>query len=458
MADFTFQDFLSRFDAGGRLDCSCGMVHRVAAREVIVSDTAIGESAEVLRRIYGRAPVIWVLSDENTEAAAGRRFKSAVRDSRIVSRILPGSPKPVPSQELVDELAGDARRASPRLLVGVGSGVISDLVKKVSLDCGVPNWSVATAASVDAYSSATSAIRVGGYHKAVPAAPSQAIICHLPVIANAPRLLVLSGLGDLLAKLIAHLDWNLGRLITGEHYCPLIAAFALEAARKALAAARSSESDAREAAHYLTDAVLVSGFAMQASGGSRPAASAEHTIAHFWESALAVGNGEYDLHGILVGAASRLVFSAYSSFYGALSRDGPRATAAATAERLASFEREPPWAESLEEGLRPFEAGIAEVMRKRVLDRSILTSRIEAFGRAGKEILDLALPLLAELGQAIRVLDGLGFPFSLDELGIAEPLRLLPVRNVRLLRDRYTTFDLAYELGREGELTGGGAS
>ena len=35
---------------------------------------------------------------------------------------------------------------------------------------------------------------------------------------------------------------------------------------------------------------------------------------------------------------------------------------------------------------------------------------------------------------------------------MTKPQRLLPVRNVRLLRNRYSAFDLAYELGREGEL------
>jgi hypothetical protein len=36
--------------------------------------------------------------------------------------------------------------------------------------------------------------------------------------------------------------------------------------------------------------------------------------------------------------------------------------------------------------------------------------------------------------------------------------RVLLVRNVRLLRDRYTSFDLAYELGMEGEMVAAIAS
>jgi glycerol-1-phosphate dehydrogenase [NAD(P)+] len=64
----------------------------------------------------------------------------------------------------------------------------------------------------------------------------------------------------------------------------------------------------------------------------------------------------------------------------------------------------------------------------------------------------MAKPLLRELSDAMGLLAGLGFPFALEELRIAERYRLLPVRNVRVLRNRYTTFDLAHELGREDAL------
>jgi hypothetical protein len=44
----------------------------------------------------------------------------------------------------------------------------------------------------------------------------------------------------------------------------------------------------------------------------------------------------------------------------------------------------------------------------------------------------------------------MGYPFSPSKLGIGRELLLLPYRNVRFLRRRYSGFDLAYELGLEG--------
>jgi glycerol-1-phosphate dehydrogenase [NAD(P)+] len=448
MSDYFYRELLGNFGPDGTFACSCGDRHRIAIREVLVGVAALEESADLLLRLYGAGPAVWVLSDRNTETAAGDRWKSGL-SARIVSRILPGRPKPVPTLELVDELSAEVQSLSPDLLVSVGSGVISDLVKKVSLDTGVPNWCVATAPSVDAYSSATSAIRVAGYHEAVPTGVSEVIVCDLDVIAHAPRSLFLAGLGDLLAKFIARLDWNLASIVAGERYCGIFSDFALGSARKALQAARELSRSPREAARSLTDAVLVSGFAMQGLGGSRPAASAEHTIAHLWEMANVVKNEELDLHGMLVGAASRLVLGGYASYYGGLG-----GMDVSVDRRLDAYDRELPWEESLEREMRPFMGKIREEMRSRVFDREILKRRIETFHHERKRIDGIARPLLDELALAARILESLDFPFTLRKLGIEKEFGNLAVRNVRLLRNRYTTFQLAYELGNESELIG----
>jgi glycerol-1-phosphate dehydrogenase [NAD(P)+] len=450
MEKLFFEDFMARFCAGGLLECACGRTHRLRTRTIVVAQGAIESSAQLLTRERGSRVSLWVLSDENTEQAAGERWKAGLKAGKIRSRVLPGSPRVVPTLELAQELAGDVRAASPDLLVSVGSGVISDLVKKISLDTGVANWAVATAASVDAYTSATSAIRVGGYHNPLPTGISEAVICDLDVIAGAPREMFLAGLGDLLAKFLAYLDWNLSRIMTGEHFCALMAGSGLESARTALRAAQGQGVRPLEAARTLTDAVLTSGLAMQSLENSRSAASAEHTIAHFWEMAGAVGSETCDLHGILVGAASRLVLHGYRRFYAGLADARPDA-----ASRLSAYDGERPWREALEPGLAPFIGKVSEEMGRRRFDRAILAQRLERFDRARDEILRLAAPLLEELGSAVGLLEGLGYPFAPGDLGVSRQMCMLPARSVRLLRSRYSSYDLAYELGREGEIIEG---
>ncbi len=453
MENYYFQEFIARFDGAGNLACGCGQTHHIGTRAVLAAPGALKDSAAMLAKELGGSARLWVLSDENTESAAGEKWKSGLRAARISARVLPGKPKPEPTDGLVADLTEEVKRLSPDLLVAVGSGVISDLVKRVSLAVDIPNWCVATAASVDAYSSATAAIEVNGFHNAVPARVSRTIICDLDVIARAPREMFLAGLGDLLAKYLAFLDWNLSRIMTGEHYCPVVSQTALESARSALTAARKLRDDPGEAVRTLTDAALCSGFAMQAMGSSRSAASVEHTMAHLWETADAVRNERLDLHGILVGAASRIVLHGYRALYARLDGFEPDAEA-----RLSVYAREPPWQESLEEGLQPFIAKVREEMAGRPFDRDTLAQRLRAFSAGRKEILSLARSTLDELAAAVTTLEGIGYPFSHAELGIDAAYVLLPFRSARLLRRRYTGFDLAYELGLERVLTEAGTA
>lgn len=437
--------FLRRVDGNGVVACGCGREHRLAIGAVVFGADALERSVELLGSRYRKNPSVWVVSDANTEAAAAARWKALARGARIVARILPG-PKPVPTAALALDLADEVRAVAPDLLVGVGGGVVSDLVKRVSHETGVPNWSVATAASVDAYTSATAAIRMDGYHQAIPARPSEVVVCDTDVLARAPRELFLAGLGDLLAKFLAHLDWTVAHLVAGEPFCAVIAEVALGAARQAMASLSMEE-----AVPALADAALASGLAMQAMGNSRPAATAEHTIAHFWEAVDAVTVPDWDLHGILVGAACRLVVPGYRAFHRRIAGlvIGPDVAA-----RVAALAGEPSPTDSLEDGLGPLRARIANDWRGREPAAVEVGRRLERFGAARDRIASLADGLLAELDEAIAALEALGFPFSLEALGIPPALRLVPVRNVRLLRNRYGSFDLAHDLGEDEALLG----
>ena len=74
---------------------------------------------------------------------------------------------------------------------------------------------------------------------------------------------------------------------------------------------------------------------------------------------------------------------------------------------------------------------------------------MKAFRKGRAEIAAVAAGMLDELASAVEILEGIGFPFSLAELGLQPEDVLLPFRNIRLLRRRYSTFDLAYDLGLE---------
>jgi hypothetical protein len=120
--------------------------------------------------------------------------------------------------------------------------------------------------------------------------------------------------------------------------------------------------------------------------------------------------------------------------------------------RLRIFDGEPPWRDSVEEGLLPFMAKVNDEMGGRTCDRGQLAGRLEAFRNGQSRIAALASGMLDELASAVELLEGIGFPFSLETLGLGREDAFLPFRNIRLLRRRYSTFDLANDLGLDAEM------
>jgi len=444
-----FQEYLNRFDRGGAYDCSCGRRHVLVTRGVRLGRGILAELGSQIVEEHGAGTRVWTLSDRNTQAAAGDACHEALGGLTVGKIVLDARPRPATTVELAERLSREAAECRPHLVLGIGAGTISDLGKMVSRNLNVPNWCVATAPSADAYGSGTAATKSEYRARAVEARPSERIVCDLAVLEQAPRDLFLSGLGDLLAKFLAFLDWNLSALVTGEYYCPGAAELALESARRAIHAAGLQSSDFPAAVRSLTDALVTSSFAMQAVGNSRPAATAEHTVGHFWEISHAPANADRGLHGLLAGLASRFILAGYSAFYASLP---PLSGGEAELKALgAAAARVPDWEKGLDPAMAPFRRWIAEETDLQLYEPDAVANHLQRCRAHRGAIAVLARGILAELEPAVGVLGGAGYPFRLADYGLSFEQALLPFRYVRALRSRYSSFNLMHELGREEE-------
>jgi glycerol-1-phosphate dehydrogenase [NAD(P)+] len=439
------RQYLERLEPDGAFDCACGRRHRIGTRQALVGERVLEELPALLRDRHGRGLRVWVLSDENTERAAGARCKELLAGWATSATVLPGFPKPRPILELAGELTREAGGRSPGLVLAVGSGVISDLGKKVAYELGIASWCVATAPSVDAYTSGHSVFKGSGLHQTVPVLPSDTVICDLGIMATAPREMLLSGLGDLLAKFVAHLDWNLSSRITGEHLCPESIRNARESALRPLRLLAGPESlVSRELLGCLTDALLTTGFLMQAVGSSRPASSAEHTTSFVWEIAEAVGRQNLNLHGLLVALAGRCVLEVYREFYGTLPElkvDLPT--------RLRALASEPSWEKHLDPGMAMFAEHMRSQFGAAENGPEAWRRRLTAFQREREGLGELASLTIRDLEEGIAALRGIGLPFEPAAFEMTPAAAYLPFPYLRLLRNRYNTFWLMHELGAE---------
>ncbi|MFO0800913.1 MAG: iron-containing alcohol dehydrogenase family protein [Gemmataceae bacterium] len=199
--------------------------------------------------------------------------------------------------ESAARLFADLPKASA--VVGVGGGKALDVAKYVGFLGRLPYYAVPTSLSNDGFCSPQSSLTVRGRRRSLPAALPFGVVVDTAVCRDAPRLLTLSGVGDLVAKFTAIADWKLAFHAVGEP----VDDFAALMSDGSVHAVLSHPALDAEGVRLLATALLMNGVAMEVCGSSRPASGSEHLISH----ALDATSARPRLHGLQVGVATYLM-------------------------------------------------------------------------------------------------------------------------------------------------------
>ena len=162
--------------------------------------------------------------------------------------------------------------------MGVGGGRSVDIAKIIGFNLDLPFVSIPTSASHDGIASPFVSIKGNKPHSVVATAPL-GVFVDVDIIKKAPKKLLASGCGDLIAKITAVRDWQLGRDKTGEYYGRYSADLALMSAKILMEnSSRFSKKglDVRE----VVEALISAGVASCIAGSSRPCSGAEHLFSH----------------------------------------------------------------------------------------------------------------------------------------------------------------------------------
>jgi glycerol-1-phosphate dehydrogenase [NAD(P)+] len=197
-----------------------------------------------------------------------------------------------------------ARLGAAEGAIAVGSGVITDIVRYASHLIDRDFISVPTAASMDGYASSVAALQIDGVKVTHPARAPVAIFADPRITAAAPAELTRSGLGDLLGKATARVDWLAAHLLYGEPFDDAVEQRVLGPLELAAANAAAVLAGDPDAALALLEGLLESGVAMAIAGSSRPASGCEHHASHFWDLLAARGRRRHASHGLQVGYAT----------------------------------------------------------------------------------------------------------------------------------------------------------
>jgi glycerol-1-phosphate dehydrogenase [NAD(P)+] len=148
---------------------------------------------------YGDGDVLDVALEALSSVPARRRLRRTRRVERAV----------LANTTTITAALGAVRESHPEVLVSVGSGTLVDIGKVISRELSIPHVVVQTAASVNGFADDQSVLLIDGVKRTTPSQWPSALIIDPSVVAEAPRAMNRSGLGDELSMFSAGADWYL---------------------------------------------------------------------------------------------------------------------------------------------------------------------------------------------------------------------------------------------------------
>lgn len=186
-----------------------------------------------------------------------------------------------------------------KAIVGLGGGKALDTAKYLGFLARLPYYAAPTSLSNDGFCSPQASLTLSGKRRSLAAALPQGVVVDVDACLAAPRILWLSGVGDLVSKLSAVFDWKLAFHRTGEPVNDLAALLSDASVRQFMA---RPSFDAQGVTNLAT-ALMLNGIAMEICGSSRPASGSEHLVSH----ALDAISSRPRLHGLQVGVATYIM-------------------------------------------------------------------------------------------------------------------------------------------------------
>ena len=415
-----------------------------ATKDVLIDHGVLGRTGELVAR-YSESRSALVMADEAGFAAAGQGVVAGLRDAgfEVRTNIKPVDPLPKASVEEAEPFRTALSEDPDLFPVSVGSGVINDLAKYAAFETGRRYVTVATAASMDGYTSAGAPLSSGGFKVTIPTRAPVALIADLDVIAAAPAEMNGWGYADLAGKSPAGGDWILAELAGAEQIDGDAFPMVQDHLRGWLdGPAGIAEGDAETVARLFVGLTAV-GFAMEFHGSSRPASGADHQIAHMWEMEGLTHHGKKVSHGaaVAVGCLTSLAL-----FDWLIAQDLSALDIGAVVEAAPDLDRRLSVLET-----RIADPEVARRSREEVSAKHAMPgehrARLERIKAGWEETRARLRTHLYRYDEMAGMLRSAGAPASITEIGVSQAHFAATVRAAPFIRRRYTIFDFLHETG-----------
>ena len=427
--------------------CRCGRTHRVPTREASLRHGAMNLLPEFVDRWMSTGPLILVV-DGNTWTAAGEKAVRLLESAgkTVSPHFVDQKYQPVHAdKQTVADLVALIERKTTAGIIGVGSGTINDICKTAATATGKTLITVATAASMNGYTSAISALTVDGVKITEPCHPPIAVIADPEVLASAPQFMSAAGFGDLLSKNASTADWILSNVLLGDYFCDIPVAVAEEAVISSIRQADIIRANKPEGLSVLSDALLRSGIAMVSAGSSAPASGGEHLISHLWDMTAHWTGRTPALHGQQTGVTTLISLALYQKILSLEPEVIRRKDVKPEFPTIAAMESE------LRSVFRDIAVSVMPHARAKFLDQNGLAARRQLILSRWDKIRQAVSEAVISPAQSRQYLQSAGAIYDIDGLGITGEELQFAYTHARWIRNRYTVLDLAADIGMLNE-------
>lgn len=419
------------------VQCKCGKVHRSRVETIVIKDDAASKELMdfLMQNGYGR---ITVVCDKNGYRAAGEKVCRALDKTDIQYKLhLFNKDSLAPDEYAVGSLTMGILPDSD-IILAVGSGTVNDLCRYVSAVAGKPFCTVGTAPSMDGYISGGSALIYNNLKLTFETHPPKAVFFEPHILANAPKDMIASGVGDLLGKISCLTDWKLSEMITGEWHCDFISDTVDTAIQKTISCKDKIAAGDSDAVSTLLEALLLSGVCMDYAGNSRPASGCEHHLSHFWEMRFLSEGRAPVFHGTKVGIGTVISLKAYEYIADldpdfAKIRQKPRASFAV-------------WEKAVRKAFLDASEEIIDLEKRGGKNNTEnLKIRLSSIEENWNKVKSLASNVTRS-EVVIDILKKLGAPVKPNEIGIEKEMTRQAIMYAKEIRNRYTVLQLLWDL------------
>ena len=435
--------------ANWQYKCQCQKSHIIPTRKVIIGQGILDQLPQALNQL-DLGSSYWLLADKNTHPAAGQQVQQLLERAglQFKTTILPGDKDGfVEADDVNLSVAKQGMWDQAQCFIGIGSGVINDLARLLAYEFNKKYVAVATAASMNGYGSHISPLLVKGAKQTLKTAKTDLIMADLDILAAAPIQLAQSGFGDLLAKNSSNADWFISGQLVDNYYCRVPVMMVSAASEKCIAQAQQLANSDIHALDTLIQGLIMGAFAMTAAGITAPASGAEHLISHYLEMYEHLHGRRPALHGQQVAIGTLIAAALYEQ----LLKFDPKDI---DIDKLVS--KHPDWPEyerKVHRAHGDMAPLIMEEARSKFLTAQQYRDRLVRIKDRWGQMFNTLKPQLMTTEQIRQAYQSAGTPTRASEINVDGQIVRQALFNGMDIRNKYTIFDLAGQIGLLEDVT-----